>query len=71
VVSDYLRIDKRLAFGMTGSQITSLTVVIVSICILLYWAIRKPPDPGRRVRTAFPAGEPSTNFTPPAMPTGS
>ena len=71
VVTDYLRIDKRVAFGMTGSQITSLTVVVISICILVYWAIRKPPDPGRRVATRFAPGEPSTTFTPPTMPTGS
>jgi phosphatidylglycerol:prolipoprotein diacylglycerol transferase len=50
LLEDSFRIDKR--FGpLTGSQWTALTVVIVSVAILTWWAARKPPGrttPARR-----------------------
>ena len=39
VIEDFLRIDKTW-FGMTGSQWTGLTVAIVSLGILIAWAVR-------------------------------
>jgi phosphatidylglycerol---prolipoprotein diacylglyceryl transferase len=44
LLEDSLRIDKR--FGpFTGSQWTALTVVLVSIALLVYWAVTKRPGP--------------------------
>lgn len=66
LVFDAIRIDKRF-IGLTGSQWTSAAVVTVSIALLAWWAIRKPPDPGRVVRR--PGEEaPTTAFTPPPEP---
>ncbi len=46
VIEDFLRIDK-LWFGMTGSQWTGLTVAVVSLAILVAWAVRSrgAPEP--------------------------
>jgi phosphatidylglycerol:prolipoprotein diacylglycerol transferase len=61
LLEDSLRIDKR--FGpFTGSQWTSLTVAIVAIALLAYWAATKrpgPTTPGRHrpAETAEPAVE--------------
>jgi phosphatidylglycerol---prolipoprotein diacylglyceryl transferase len=59
LLEDSLRIDKR--FGpLTGSQWTALTVVIVSICILVYWAVKRPPGPtSPSRRPSAPAEEPA------------
>jgi phosphatidylglycerol:prolipoprotein diacylglycerol transferase len=44
LLEDSLRIDKR--FGpLTGSQWTALTVVLVSIGVLVYFAVKKPDGP--------------------------
>lgn len=48
VIEDFLRVDKRI-FGMTGSQWTGMTVALISIAILLAWAVRarsraSPPE---------------------------
>ncbi len=51
LLEDSLRIDKR--FGpLTGSQWTALTVVVVSVGILVYWAVKRPPGPTTPPRTA-------------------
>ena len=73
VITDFLRVDKTFA-GLTGSQWTTATVLTLSVLTLLWWAIRKPADPG----AARPAGTeeiwgtdaPSTTFAPPAEPRG-
>ena len=49
VIEDFLRIDKRI-FGMTGSQWTGMTVALISLAILLTWAVRsrsRAAPPGR------------------------
>ncbi|HEX9659589.1 MAG TPA: hypothetical protein VGA18_04780, partial [Rhodothermales bacterium] len=49
VIEDFLRVDKRI-FGMTGSQWTGLTVALISIAILVTWAVRargRASPPGR------------------------
>lgn len=44
LLEDSLRIDKR--FGpFTGSQWTALTVALVCLGLLVWWAVRKPPGP--------------------------
>jgi len=44
VIEDFLRIDKRI-FGMTGSQWTGMTVALISIAILITWAVRARAQP--------------------------
>jgi phosphatidylglycerol:prolipoprotein diacylglycerol transferase len=60
LLEDSLRIDKR--FGpLTGSQWTALTVVLVSLGILVWFAVKEPPGPTTpsRKRTVVPdAAEP-------------
>ena len=56
VITDFLRIDKRF-FGMTGSQWTALTVVIVSVVVLTAWAIRSRGRPADDLELA-PANDP-------------
>jgi phosphatidylglycerol:prolipoprotein diacylglycerol transferase len=67
LLEDSLRIDKR--FGpMTGSQWTALTVVILSVGILVVWAVTRPPGPTTPARGETAAsgsegsepGEPAT-----------
>ena len=49
LLEDSLRIDKR--FGpFTGSQWTALTVALVSIALLVWWAVTKRPGPTTRGR---------------------
>jgi phosphatidylglycerol---prolipoprotein diacylglyceryl transferase len=58
-ITDFLRIDKRF-FGLTGSQWTAVTVAVLSVAILVWWALRAPRDragPG----TAVPAEGDSSN----------
>jgi phosphatidylglycerol---prolipoprotein diacylglyceryl transferase len=46
LITDFLRVDKRF-FGLTGSQWTSLAVVVISIVLLAWWAAssrRAPPE---------------------------
>jgi len=44
VVEDFLRVDKRF-FGLTGSQWTGLTVSILCVVTLAWWALRAPGQP--------------------------
>jgi phosphatidylglycerol---prolipoprotein diacylglyceryl transferase len=68
VVTDFLRVDKTF-FGLTGSQWTTGTVALASIGTLVYWAIRRPPDPARRAhRSRLDDETPTTVFTPPPEP---
>jgi phosphatidylglycerol:prolipoprotein diacylglycerol transferase len=71
VITDFLRVDKRF-FGLTGSQWTAATVVLISIFLLVKWAVGKPPDPGARAIPEEPAGDgaPTTAFDPPPVPGG-
>jgi phosphatidylglycerol---prolipoprotein diacylglyceryl transferase len=73
VITDFLRVDKTFA-GLTGSQWTTATVATLSVLTLLWWAIRKPADPGAAPPTgaaaAWATDAPSTAFTPPAEPRG-
>jgi phosphatidylglycerol:prolipoprotein diacylglycerol transferase len=73
VITDFLRVDKTY-FGLTGSQLTSIAVVAISLFTLWrYWRrpLTEPPSPGE-----FPgegatvaAREPSTtDFEPPPAP---
>jgi hypothetical protein len=50
VFEDFLRVDK-LWFGMTGSQWTGLTVSVISVVVLIAWAVRS------RERGAGPHGD--------------
>ena len=34
VVTDFLRVDKRYLFGLTGSQILAAAVVLIALCLL-------------------------------------
>jgi len=75
VITDFLRVDKTFA-GLTGSQWTAAAVATLSVLILLWWAIRKPADPGASspvepgVPGAWATDAPSTAFTPPVEPRG-
>jgi phosphatidylglycerol:prolipoprotein diacylglycerol transferase len=65
--TDFLRVDKRF-FGLTGSQWSSVAVVILSIAVLVAWA-RRPG--GARMPWLSRAGpERTTDFVPPAEPGG-
>jgi len=63
LLEDSLRIDKR--FGpLTGSQWTALTVAIVALGLLVYWAVSPrpgPTTPGRAERAS--ETEPETGRT--------
>jgi phosphatidylglycerol:prolipoprotein diacylglycerol transferase len=78
VITDFLRIDKTY-FGLTGSQLTSIAVVLISLYTLLRFARRRRGDDGgddvaepedadeeRRMEPA--SAEPTTRFTPPPEP---
>jgi phosphatidylglycerol:prolipoprotein diacylglycerol transferase len=44
VFEDFLRVDKRF-FGLTGSQWTGLTVSLICVITLIWWALREPREP--------------------------
>jgi phosphatidylglycerol---prolipoprotein diacylglyceryl transferase len=79
IVTDFLRIDKTWALGLTGSQWASVAVIAVSLLLLLRFALRplereevaEPDGPGKS-RAGLPPKdqEPSTSFTPPREPGG-
>jgi phosphatidylglycerol:prolipoprotein diacylglycerol transferase len=59
LLEDSLRIDKR--FGpFTGSQWTALTVAILALGLLTYWAISKRPGPTTPGRSDRAKDEPAT-----------
>ena len=70
VVEDFLRVDKRY-FGLTGSQITALTVMAICLYLLVRYrgappALAEPPPPDE--------GAPTTDSDPspvPSAPSGS
>lgn len=77
VLTDFLRIDKTWPLGLTGSQWTSVAAILLSVGLLIRYAVR-PERP--TVEAAVP-GEPfgpiegmderpTTAFTPPAEPSG-
>jgi phosphatidylglycerol:prolipoprotein diacylglycerol transferase len=57
VLEDFLRVDKRF-FGLTGSQWTGLTVSLLSLAMLLAWALasRRGAPSGRDVEPAPSVG---------------
>lgn len=74
VITDFLRVDKTY-FGLTGSQLTSIGVILLSLFVLLrFW--RKPLSvaiPEAAPPEALSVGEaagPSTEFEPPPEPGG-
>jgi phosphatidylglycerol:prolipoprotein diacylglycerol transferase len=68
LLEDSLRIDKR--FGpFTGSQWTALTVALICLGLLIYFAITKrpgPTTPGRKERVPEEGAEPEDAATAPA-----
>ncbi|MBI4261292.1 MAG: prolipoprotein diacylglyceryl transferase [Actinobacteria bacterium] len=70
VVTDFLRVDKRF-FGLTGSQWTTGTVALLSVAVLVWWALRPKPAPVavQPQPESQPEPEaPSTRFVPPPEP---
>lgn len=75
VITDFLRVDKTY-FGLTGSQLTSIAVIAISLFTLWrYWRkpLREPPAPeeipgeGATVAAGEPGGT-TTDFDPPPAP---
>lgn len=73
VITDFLRIDKTY-FGLTGSQLTSIAAVIVSVIVLVRFARRPLPAAGPATEDGLePAVEDdrrTTDFKPPPTPGG-
>jgi phosphatidylglycerol---prolipoprotein diacylglyceryl transferase len=75
IVTDFLRIDKKWVFGLTGSQWASVAVIAISLLVLLRFALRpipagaRVPDEGEDPARPAPSDDaPSTSFTPPQEP---
>ena len=79
LITDFLRVDKTY-FGLTGSQLTAIAVILISVFTLVrYWrdplsGEGPPGTPGVPAEPeAAPVGgseRPSTDFEPPAQPGG-
>jgi phosphatidylglycerol---prolipoprotein diacylglyceryl transferase len=69
VITDFLRIDKTYA-GLTGSQLTSIAAILISVFVLIRYARR--PLPAEAVQGDRPeagvADRPTTEFDPPPTP---
>ncbi|MDQ3991590.1 MAG: prolipoprotein diacylglyceryl transferase [Actinomycetota bacterium] len=76
VVTDFLRVDKTY-FGLTGSQITSIVVILLAMATLVRFAMRPLPAGGpsdglgdrERGEPPWASDAPSTAFVPPRDPT--
>jgi prolipoprotein diacylglyceryltransferase len=74
VITDFLRVDKTY-FGLTGSQLTAIGVIAISVFVLLrYWRNPLPeqaagqlPGEGGATTVGQPEG-PTTDFEPPREP---
>jgi phosphatidylglycerol---prolipoprotein diacylglyceryl transferase len=70
VITDFLRVDKTY-FGLTGSQLTSIAAILLSVITLLRFARRPLPEEEREPVPAGTGGNGdarTTEFTPPSEP---
>jgi phosphatidylglycerol:prolipoprotein diacylglycerol transferase len=73
VITDFLRVDKTY-FGLTGSQLTSIAAIVISVVVLLRYArrpLRGDSEISPETELAQVEGSddvPSTGFSPPAEP---
>jgi phosphatidylglycerol---prolipoprotein diacylglyceryl transferase len=72
VITDFLRVDKTY-FGLTGSQLTSIAAIVISVVLLLRYARRPLRDQSEESAGTEPAEVrgsegPSTSYSPPPEP---
>lgn len=71
VVTDFLRVDKTY-FGLTGSQLTSIAAIVISLVVLLRYARRPLGGQDQAAAETEPAelggSDASTDFSPPPEP---
>ena len=58
IVTDFLRVENRF-FGLTGSQWTSVVVVLLSVAMLVWFALRPEGEPLRTRRAGGPTPAPA------------
>jgi hypothetical protein len=81
VLTDYLRVDKTwFGLGLTGSQLTAIGVILLSLFTLARFSRKPLPEPQpievpgaappdeARAETGYPGARSTTVFTPPSEP---